>query len=87
MDVYDVIGKWADNGMFNGYITQNNKKFGAVVRIRMDIISVTPSKGKELMFQQFKKYLITNKLKRFIFLTDAIDNYIITNPHKKIKLI
>jgi hypothetical protein len=87
MDKYHVKGWWSDEGIFNGSIYCNNKKFGSCTRVRSDIINVEPSNGKDEMFKRYKRFLKDNHLKQYNFLTNEIGEFIINNPQKRFKLI
>jgi len=87
MEKYHVKGFWSVEGIFNGALYCNGKKFGTVVRVQMDKIAVSPSIGKDEMNQRFKRWLIENKVKRHAYLTEEIGQYIIDHPEKKVKLV
>lgn len=86
-EVYHVKGYWSVEGIFNGAIYCNNHKFGTCVRVSSNMISVTASVGKDDQYKRFKQYLIRNRLKRHVFLTEKIGEYMEENPDKRIKLV
>ena len=86
-DIYTVKGYWSIEGIFNGAVYRNNRKFAFCCRVQMNMIAVRPSLGKDIPYRQFKKWLIENRLKRFDFLTDQIQIYTDNHPEKKLKLI
>jgi len=84
---YTVKGYWSIEGIFNGAVYQNNRKFGSVIRVVHDRISYVPSLGKDRKHKEFKRFLSENKLTSFNFLTEQIQIYSDNNPEKKVKLI
>ena len=84
---YHVKGYWSIEGIFNGAIYRNNRKFGTVIRVKLEKINVQKSIGKDLQFRRFKRWLSENKLRRHDFLTEEIGIYMEEHPEKKLKLI
>ena len=84
---FHVKGYWSDEGIFNGAVYKDNRKFGTCVRVRMDMVTCESSLGKEDVYREFKRWLIENKRSRYEFLMDEIDDYIVNNPTKRLKLI
>ena len=84
---YHVKGMWSQEGIFNGSLYKNNKKFSTCVRVQLDRISFTKNTNKDQEHRDFRDWLKSEKLSSFKFLTDQIELYIEENPTRKVRLI
>jgi len=86
---YHVKGYWSKEGIFNGAVYKNNKKFCSCNRVLVpnDKIHCSPSIGKEIEFLRFKRWLSEHHLNRYDFLLEQIHLFMNQTPSKELVLI
>ena len=87
--MYTIKGKWSIEGIFEGSVFENDKKFGTVNRVIMgqtDIgqwiykIHWKSSLNKDAIRDRFKRWLKDSKISSAEFFTKQIIEYIDNNP-------